>query len=100
MKENDFDDEEIVDTGDFATDEQEEEELRYRNFVRLCPNCKKPISEDADSCPFCGDIIFRYLTDGTFAPRKGIWAKMTAAIVLIIVVLGVLMLLWNLVFPG
>jgi|GEM_PF-1061743 len=100
MKDNNYDDEESNDADDFDAAEHEEEVLRFRNFVRVCPKCKKQISEDADSCPFCGDIIFRYLTDGTFAPRKGILAKILAGIVLIIVLLGVLMLLWNLVYPG
>ena len=29
-----------------------------------CPNCKKPITEQMDSCPYCGDGLFRYDCSG------------------------------------
>ena len=62
--------------------------LEFRDFVSLCPNCKQQITPEMDSCPFCGDIIFRHLKDGTFAPRKGYLAKIVAAIIIILVTLA------------
>ena len=83
------DDEDCEDFGD---------SLKLRNFVMVCPNCKQQISQEHDSCPFCGDIIFRHLTDGTFAPKKGPLTKIFAALIITLVVFAVLGLLIQLIF--
>ena len=75
----------------WEVDEEEyDEQVKFGDYVRECPNCKKTLTEDMDSCPFCGDIIFRYLTDGTFAPKKGLRAKIIVAIILLLILLAVL----------
>ena len=66
------------------------ESLKFDDFVRVCPACKRPITEDMDSCPYCGDIIFRTLTDGTFSPRKGPLVKIIAVLIVIMVILAIL----------
>ena len=66
------------------------ESLKFDDFVRVCPACKQPITEEMDSCPFCGDIIFRSLTDGTFSPRKGPLVKIFAVVIVIMVILAIL----------
>jgi hypothetical protein len=70
--------------------EEAEEPVRFEDRVTECPNCKKPITDEMDSCPYCGDILFRYLKDGIFVPRKGPLAKMVAILVLVIILLGVI----------
>jgi hypothetical protein len=90
----------------FWNDEDEEEELQeaysdsmnFRHFVSVCPNCKQPLTEEMDSCPFCGDIIFRHLTHGTFAPRKGPLVKIIAFIIALLVILATLGLLLQVIF--
>ncbi len=74
------------------------ESLKFDDFVRVCPACKQPITEEMDSCPFCGDIIFRSLTDGTFSPRKGPLVKIFALVIVILVILAILGMLLT-VFP-
>lgn len=76
--------------------EESARSLKFRDFVRVCPACKQPITEDMDSCPYCGDILFRYLTDGTFAPRKGPLVKIMAVMIALLVILAVLGLLISL----
>ena len=78
--------------------EDSAESLKFRDFVRVCPACKQTITEEMDSCPFCGDIIFRHLIDGTFAPRKGPLVKVFAVIIVILVVLSILGLLLLTIF--
>ncbi len=56
--------------------------------TEFCPSCKKPITEDMDSCPYCGDILFRYLKDGMFAPKKGPLTKFVAVIIVTLVILA------------
>ena len=76
-----------------------DESLKFDDFVRVCPACKQSITEEMDSCPFCGDIIYRTLTDGTFSPRKGPLVKVVAVIIVIIVTLALIgMLLSSLPF--
>jgi len=75
-------DEEDVEAGD--------ESLKFDDFVRVCPACKQPITKEMDSCPFCGDIIFRSLTDGTFSPRRGPLVKFFTLLIIILVILAVL----------
>jgi hypothetical protein len=67
-----------------------DEPLDFDKFVRICPNCKQQITQDMDSCPFCGDIIFRHLSDGVFTPRKGLWTKVFTIIIILLVTLAVL----------
>ena len=72
-----------------ADEEELDEPVRFRDRVTECPNCKRSITEDMDSCPFCGDILFRYLKDGTFSPRRGPLVKVIAAVIIILILLGV-----------
>ena len=73
--------------------------VRFRDFVRLCPNCGQAVSEEADSCPFCGDILFRHLTDGMFAPRRGFWTKLVAGLIVLLVAGALLGLVLQWVLP-
>jgi len=74
-----------------------DESLKFDDFTRVCPACKQPITEEMDSCPFCGDIIYRTLTDGTFSPRKGPLVTIVAVIIVIFVILALIgMLLFTL----
>ena len=87
---------------DLYPDEEEIEDLNRRDFHRfepVCPNCRKPITSDMDNCPYCGDILFRYLRDGTFAPRKGLLAKFIAVLIILLVLLAVIAFLLQAIFP-
>ncbi len=100
---NDYNDNELYDDGIHDPDESDieaaDESFKFNDFVRVCPGCKKSITEEMDSCPFCGDIIYRTLTDGTFSPRKGPLVKIVAVIIVIIVTLALIgMLLFSLPF--
>jgi len=75
-----------------------QEPIEFRRFVRVCPACKQPITADMDSCPYCGDVLFRYLADGTFAPRKGPMVKVFSVLIILLVALAVLGLLLSLLF--
>jgi len=81
-----------LDNNDISEEDAEDfdEPVKFRNHVTECPNCKKPITEDMDNCPYCGDILFRYLKDGTFIPRKGPLAKIVAVIIILTIILGIL----------
>ena len=85
-----YPDEQDIDAGN--------ESLKFDDFVRVCPACKQPITAEMDSCPFCGDIIFRSLTDGTFSPRKGPLVKIFAIVIVIMVILAILGMLLTM-FP-
>jgi len=39
---------------DFQSLPQEDEQLDFKN-LKPCPNCKKPIPQDATSCYYCGE---------------------------------------------
>ncbi len=67
--------------------------------TEVCPNCHKPITSDMDSCPYCGDILYRYLKDGQFIPQKGPLAKLVAWLIILLVLLGVLGLLLTQLLP-
>ena len=84
----------------WGADQEEEydDPVRFRDHFSECPGCKKMISQDMDSCPFCGDILFRYLKDGTFTPRKGPLAKLFAILVILLIILGTVGLLLQLIF--
>lgn len=88
------------DSGIIEPDEEDRddfsESLKLRDFVEVCPNCKEQITRDMDSCPFCGDILFRHLEHGTFAPRKGPIVKF---VMMTIIVLLVLMAMVGLLVP-
>jgi len=70
--------------------EAADESWKFDDFVRICPACKQSVTAEMDSCPFCGDILYRTLTDGTFAPRKGPLVKVVAVIVVILVALALI----------
>jgi len=82
----------FVDDSDiWKVDEEDiDEPVRFRDRVTECPNCKQSITEDMDSCPFCGDILFRYLKDGTFSLRRGPLVKVVAVVIITLILLGVL----------
>ena len=75
------------------------ETLEFRDFVSVCPNCHQQITEDMDSCPYCGDIIYRYLKNSTFAPRKGPMVKIFAAIIILLVTLAIIGMLLQMIIP-
>ena len=70
--------------------------LKFRDFVRVCPACKRAITEEMDNCPYCGDILFRNLKDSTFAPRKGPLTKVFAVLIILVVIASILGLLISL----
>ena len=78
--------------------QEDSESLKFHDFVQVCPGCKKTITEEMDSCPYCGDIIFRHLKDGMFAPRKGLLTTIVALLIALIVILSVLGLLLHMIF--
>ena len=59
------------------------EPVKYSEHVLQCPNCGKQVYEDNDSCPYCGDIMFRYLKHGTFAVKSKLVAKILVIIIAI-----------------
>ena len=88
------------DDTDFWTDDQPAEHdgsTDDRPGATSCPDCGKPITDEMDSCPYCGDILFRSLRDGTFSPRKGPLAKLVAIIIVLLVVLAVLGMLLSMI---
>ncbi|MBI9018602.1 MAG: hypothetical protein JEZ07_15220 [Phycisphaerae bacterium] len=68
--------------------QSEAEISEFRDFIEICPSCKNELSGEHDSCPFCGDILYRYLKDHTFAPKKGPLTRVFAWGIVIIAVLG------------
>ena len=93
---NDPQDSDIWDPDEADIEASEADSLKFRDFVRVCPACKKPITEEMDNCPYCGDILFRYLEDSTFAPRKGPMTKVFAVLIILIVIASLLGLLLSL----
>ena len=81
------------DSDNWGPDEEEiekiENSLEFKGFEQVCPSCKQPITSEMDSCPFCGDIIYRNLADGTFSPRKGPLVKILCVIILLLATLAV-----------
>ncbi len=77
----------IEDTDDYPSS------VRYEDRVLECPNCHKQVYEDNDSCPYCGDIMFRYLQHGTFAPRS----KRLAKVIVAIIILSIIFIVFSLV---
>ncbi len=69
-------------------------DIKNRNRLEHCPNCKEQISLDMDSCPFCGDILFRHLKDGTFVIKS----KILRYLLLLFIVIAILFIVWKLVF--
>ena len=86
------DDEDLQDQYE-SLDDAQEDSLKFQDFQQCCPNCGQPIRPEMDSCPFCGDIIFRHLTDGIFAPKKGVFTKIFAIIIIFLVIMALLGLL-------
>ena len=93
---NEFSDSGIWDPDEADIEASQSDSLKFRDFVRVCPACKKPINEEMDNCPYCGDILFRYLKDSTFAPRKGPLTKVFAVLIILIVIASLLGLLLSL----
>lgn len=71
--------------------EDDPQSWKYHDYVDECPSCHKPISRDMDCCPFCGDILFRVLKDGTFVPRKRPWREIFGVLAVLLVVLAAIM---------
>ena len=92
-----------LDDSDVYDSESEESEftsdLEVFPDTGHCPNCKKPITDDMDSCPYCGDILFRYLKDGIFAPKKGPLTNLVAWLIILMVTLALLGLLLQILLP-
>ena len=84
------DDEELAD----QCERDQSDSLKFEHFVEACPACSRPVNREMDSCPYCGDILFRSLRDGTFVPRKGLWAKIFAVLVVLLIILGIIMFIW------
>ena len=65
-----------------------------------CPSCRQSITEDMDSCPYCGDILFRYLRSGMFVAKRGpLFKAVTACIIILLVALAALGLIILLIRP-
>jgi hypothetical protein len=64
--------------------------IGFDDRTQTCPNCHRRIDADLDSCPYCGDILFRHLRDGMFIPRKGPLARLVAALIVFVILLGIL----------
>ena len=79
-----YDDEYNDDDGIVGPDQQDmddyAEPVKYQDRVLECPNCHRQVYENNDSCPYCGDIMFRYLRHGTFAPKSKLAAKIFVVI--------------------
>jgi len=86
----------VIDDLDSAWDDPINDEPQtppegYVEDVGECPSCKKPVTEDMDSCPYCGDILFHYLRSGMFVAKRGAFFKaVTAFIIVFLVVLAAL----------
>lgn len=91
-----LDDHEAPDEEDI---EQIDQSIKFRDFVRICSKCKMTVEEQMDSCPYCGDILFDYFRDGTFAPRRGPLTKLFAVLVILLVAISLVMLLLITVGP-
>ncbi|MBN1437704.1 MAG: hypothetical protein JW936_11580 [Sedimentisphaerales bacterium] len=87
---DEFDDDDLLGPEDDDLRDIPAEPIEFRNFEQGCPACGKPITDEMDCCPYCGDIIFRHLRHGTFVPRKGPLARIFAAIVLALIALGII----------
>ena len=93
---NEFSDSGIWDPDEADIEDSQADSLKFRDFVRACPACKKSITEEMDNCPYCGDILFRNLKDSTFAPRKGPLTKVFAVLIVLLVIASILGLLISL----
>lgn len=81
------------------TEEPSSDPASSQDKVTHCPNCKQPFFDYFDSCPYCGDIIFRYLRDGSFSPPKGPLVKVVAFLIFFLVFLAVVGLILRLIIP-
>jgi predicted nucleic acid-binding Zn ribbon protein len=77
--ETDLDESELPDPSDMDTDDDEPE------VGDPCPFCKKPIYEDADRCPYCGNFI---------ASQSPTRSNSTWIIVCVIVCLIAVLIVW------
>lgn len=78
---DELDDEEWVDDEGGDGDDPEDELL-------ACPSCNRAVHEDTQQCPYCGDWITP--VDPRGAWKRWVW--IVAAILLVLVLSGVLLL--------
>jgi predicted amidophosphoribosyltransferase len=69
----------------------------FRRFFYDCPNCGLKMSEYAEQCPECGQNLFEAFS-GTFRPRKPLFLRIVALIVLLLFVGSMIALVVSL-FP-
>ncbi len=67
---------------DFRKITEQQDELDFKNKVP-CPNCKKPIPQDATMCLYCGEEVYFHKK-----PKWFVWTAIIAIIVFIIFALG------------
>ena len=72
MSENHFEYEQIS---------EEEEKLDFDNLVP-CPNCKKPIPQDATMCFYCGQMVR--------SQGKSVWITWIVIVLIILLILFLL----------
>ena len=94
---NNHQDDQLHDPDENDIEDAEKASLNFHDFVQVCPACKHPITPDMDSCPYCGDILFRHLRDGMFAPRKGPLVKLLAVLIILLVTLALAGMLLQLI---
>ena len=94
MHEDDFYDDDGIVGPDAEDVDDIIDPVRYEDRVLECPNCHKQVYANNDSCPYCGDIMFRYLRHGTFAPKS----KLLAKIIVVLIALSLLFIVLGLVF--
>lgn len=92
-------DNDLYDPDESDIEDAENASLNFHDFVQVCPACKHPITPEMDSCPYCGDIIFRHLRDGMFAPRRGPLVKVVAVLIILLVTLALAGMLLLLILP-
>jgi uncharacterized paraquat-inducible protein A len=82
-----IDDEEWYDEDDDSSQEPDESETGH------CPECSDPVYEFTNKCPACGywltDADRRRMSSGASKPT---WVLVTAGIILVVLVLGMLTL--------
>jgi hypothetical protein len=85
-------------TEDETAPDENAEPLAFERFRQVCPHCRQPVTSAMDCCPYCGDVLFRYLRDSSFAPRCGLAAKAFALVVIALILLGTLAFLLSTLF--
>ena len=88
-----------IDDDEGPQEEDLNSRLDFDDTPTECPSCKKPITPEMDSCPYCGDILFRYLKNGIFAPKRGPLVKLVAIIIILLVFLATLGMILSMILP-